>query len=210
MRRSTSRSPRGQLVELGVEVGRGRLGCLRKGVQHEPGQAGRENRIAGRDHGNGVEKFGCGDGLGHITAGAGPDGPYDVFGRVGHGKGQKTDVRLRSMDPPYYFGPPAIGDVHVHEHDVGHRLADQGHRGDRISRLADDVDLPPATELAVDLVPHAGAEKLVVVHEEQAQWRWGRDVQLWAFNPEPASATPMPPRSPVPASCALWPSHRCG
>ena len=82
------------------------------------------------------------------------------------------------MDSADDFGTATVGDVDVHEHDIGRRGANRLHGGGDIAGLTDDLDLLAAAALAVDLMAHPGAKKLMVVDDEEAQRRGGRDAQF--------------------------------
>ncbi len=70
------------------------------------------------------------------------------------------------MNSPYDFRPAAVGDVHVHEHDVRCRSQDPIDGANQIARLADDLYLLSTAALAVDLVTDTGTKQLMVVNDK--------------------------------------------
>ena len=70
----------GEVVEVGVGVG---SFAGAEGVEHEAGEAGREDGVAFGHAEDGVGEVVCRDRLGHISAGACADDGDDVFGCVG-------------------------------------------------------------------------------------------------------------------------------
>ena len=82
---STSRSRGGEQVELGLGLRR-RAG---EGVQHEAGQARREDRVALVHAPHGVGQLRRRDVLGHVAARAGADHGDHVLGGVGHRQRQE-------------------------------------------------------------------------------------------------------------------------
>ena len=146
----------GQLVELGI--GDGQL--AREGVEHEPGEAGREHGIAGADALDRANELVLGDRLGDVAAGTRTDDGDDILDRVGHRQGQEPDLgpgRAHGLEDR--LASPA-GQVHVEEHDVGRERDDCGDGRVDIGRLADEVDRVGQLGL------HAGAEERVVVDDE--------------------------------------------
>src|ERR1022692_1795514 len=160
-----------QLVEFGVEGRAVRTsgGQRRERVEHEPGQPGREDRVAGRDPADRVHQLGAGDRLGHIAARAGPDDGNHVLRSVGGGQGEEAHLRVRGLDRRDDGMPAAAGQVHVKQHHIGQAPGDQRDRGLHVIRLADDLDL------VAELGPDPGAEQAMIVNEDAP----GPVIGLW-------------------------------
>src|ERR1022692_3847069 len=160
-----------QLVEFGVEGRAVRTsgGQRRERVEHEPGQPGREDRVAGRDPADRVHQLGAGDRLGHIAARAGPDDGNHVLRSVGGGQGEEAHLRVRGLDRRDDGLPAAAGQVHVEQHHIGQAAGDQRDRGLHVIRLADDLDL------VAELGPDPGAEQAMIVNEDDP----GPVIGLW-------------------------------
>ena len=130
------------------------------GVQDEPGQAGRENRIALGDPSNRVDELDPRDRLGHVASCTGPDHRDDVLGSIGHRERQKADVGVRGPHGFDHRLAATVGEVDIQEHHVGLALADQLDGGSHLVGLPDDPH--GVTEFG----PHPRPEQVVIVDQE--------------------------------------------
>ena len=131
-----------------------------EGIEDEPGQAGREDGIAGRDPVHRLQQFAAGNGLGDIAAGSGTDDGDDILGRVGDGEGEELHLGMVGEDAVEDGLAAAAGEVDVEQDDVGEALVDQLDGRVHLVRLADDLDG------VAELGPHAGPEDRMVLDQE--------------------------------------------
>ena len=116
----------GQQVEVGIEDGAGGgLGHGGEGVEHEPGQARREDGVAPGHPVDGLDELGPDDLLGDVAAGAGPDHADHVLGRVRDREGEELHLGVLVPDGLDDRPAAAAGHMDVEQDDVGQALEDQ-------------------------------------------------------------------------------------
>src|SRR5215211_1173015 len=149
-----------ELVELGIDLPLGDLPV--EGVEDEPGQAGREHRVAVAHSLNGVGELGARDRLRDVAARAGADDGDDVLRRIGHRQREEVLCRPALGDPPDYLDTATARHVDVKQHNIGLLVQDGGDRLLDVARRRAHVDQ------LLELGAHAGAAPLVVVDDPDA------------------------------------------
>src|SRR5690606_22583056 len=145
----------------------------------------------------------AGDRLGDVAPGPGPDDGDDVLGGVGHGQGQEHRVGQLGLQRLEDGPPAAPREVDVEEHHLRPGGPDALNGGLDVGRLPHHLDA------LAQLGPHAGAEHLVVVDEEDAgdahgAGSWAR----WSVRSVRSGVRAISRATSVPSPGALWTSAR--
>ena len=184
MRRRTSRSRVGELVELGVDLRLGDLARRTRRARSRRGAARRPRRRRGPAS-IASASSGAGDRLGHVAPCAGADHRDHVLGGVGDREREEALRRARLPRPggsPRPRRRPACG------RRAGRRRAA---RQDRRDGLLDRPGVAENVDQVLELGAHAGAEQGVVVDDDDASAV--ERIRSRRRSPSIRSATSVPP-----------------
>ena len=158
---------------------RGLALAARERVEHEAGQARREDGVAAGDTAHRVGQLGPGDRLRHVAARAGADDADHVVGRIRDAQREEAHGRPPRRDAADHLDAAAVRHLHVEQHHVGLR------GDDAVDRLADRAGVADDVDEAFELGAHAGAEQAVVVDEHDARQRGHQDITSSTSVPSP-------------------------
>src|SRR5829696_3021103 len=147
----------GELVEVRVDL----LGRQVAGerIEHEAGEAGREDGIAVANPAHGVRELLARDRLGDVAPGSRADDRDHVAGIVGNGECEEALLRPELRDLLDHLDAAPARHVHVEQYDLRPELRDRPHGV--LDRLGLAEGLDSSLELGLD----ARAEDRVVVHD---------------------------------------------